>query len=545
VTDCGSVSFEWLPLFGTSLDSVGVSCAHDVAEVDRLAEAFEELHSVLVARGRSDGETVEEPDGTSTGESVIDVRERARDGGAPEVVWVGGGDAQVSVSASIFAPERLATELATASGLRPIEVVIDNRDGRHAVPVGVLRLESEFSDDGEFEVFPLVADFADACDAVVSGELDAATTAALGEAVDCGDGVVDIGEIARFVLVGSWPETEPVVTVSWDAGDGRSTVRLTAASAAEVAVPAPDQPLPGGETDGVVEGSADVEGLAAYADAVELVYLAGAPIEERVAQLEANCTDPGRLATVVDNVASRPALVPEVLAQHSYVCPDLVSSLGVSLQGRSTRFVEDLVGLRAQVSVSNPRVAGEERFDRFVARLRENCTVPGQLTAVVDDGGEPLGSIVAWHAFICPETVMALDVGAPAEPERGTDPGLVTPAVVFAGREAYETPAGRFVRHDLQVVNWDAYDPDLFAPAPHLPPCGRNDDAARTWIDIVDAADGTHLYGFCAIDTPEGLLDLWFSIPRGDTPPAEIAVVLTDRETGTTVTSDPVAIPPA
>ena len=39
---------------------------------------------------------------------------------------------------------------------------------------------------------------------------------------------------------------------------------------------------------------------------------------------------------------------------------------------------------------------------------------------------------------------------------------------------------------------------DLFVPSPGLPPCGRNANASRTWLNIYDDR-GVRLYGWCAI----------------------------------------------
>ena len=126
---------------------------------------------------------------------------------------------------------------------------------------------------------------------------------------------------------------------------------------------------------------------------------------------------------------------------------------------------------------------------------------------------------------------------------RPRPPALPAPKVVLEDRAAYSTPAGRWVRHRLDVTNWQSYHPSLFAPAPHLPACGRNTKASRTWVDIYDAVNGHRIYGYCAIGKPEGLRDIQFAVKSGEQAPARIYVRMTDRLTRRTVTSDVVRIP--
>lgn len=48
----------------------------------------------------------------------------------------------------------------------------------------------------------------------------------------------------------------------------------------------------------------------------------------RVRQLRANCESPERLRTMIDNVSGRgSAIVEEVVAQHGFVCPELVRAV--------------------------------------------------------------------------------------------------------------------------------------------------------------------------------------------------------------------------
>jgi hypothetical protein len=50
--------------------------------------------------------------------------------------------------------------------------------------------------------------------------------------------------------------------------------------------------------------------------------------------------------------------------------------------------------------------------------------------------------------------------------------------------------------------------------------------------------DGTYIYGFCALSDPEQLTDLWFGLPRGETPPECVYITLTDRRCDNEYTSN-------
>lgn len=96
--------------------------------------------------------------------------------------------------------------------------------------------------------------------------------------------------------------------------------------------------------------------------------------------------------------------------------------------------------------------------------------------------------------------------------------------------------------YSVRVSNVEAYSPALFTPAPHLPPCGLNTSASRTWIEI-ETPTGQYLNGFCAFSSPESLRDLWFSVPENGVPPAGVRVALLDRQTGRKVYSNLAELP--
>lgn len=127
---------------------------------------------------------------------------------------------------------------------------------------------------------------------------------------------------------------------------------------------------------------------------------------------------------------------------------------------------------------------------------------------------------------------------------RPRPPALPAPRVVLTDRAAYSTPAGRWVAHHLDVTNWQSYHPSLFTQAPHLPACGRNTKASRTWVHIYNATTRARIYGYCALNKPEGLRNMQFAVKSGEQAPSAIYVRMTDRQTGRTVTSNTVRIPP-
>lgn len=122
-------------------------------------------------------------------------------------------------------------------------------------------------------------------------------------------------------------------------------------------------------------------------------------------------------------------------------------------------------------------------------------------------------------------------------------PDLPDPQLVLTGTEDFRDQTGHQMRrYLLAVVNCSAYPDELFAPAPDLPPCGRNPNASRTWVDIY-SEDGTRLYGFCALASSEDLGRLWFALPKDQPPPPCVFIVLHDRRCDISYRSNCVPIP--
>ena len=111
-------------------------------------------------------------------------------------------------------------------------------------------------------------------------------------------------------------------------------------------------------------------------------------------------------------------------------------------------------------------------------------------------------------------------------------PVLPNPVLFLTGTEPYSTGGKDFIRYQYDVFNKDAYPAEMFAAAPALPPCGKNANSSRTWVDIFDQR-GKRLYGFCALGKPEALGSIWFAMEAGEIPPSWIYIELTDRQTNT------------
>jgi hypothetical protein len=103
--------------------------------------------------------------------------------------------------------------------------------------------------------------------------------------------------------------------------------------------------------------------------------------------------------------------------------------------------------------------------------------------------------------------------------------------------ESVVTDGNGNTTYNLDVPNYSIFPDALFAPAPDLPPCGLNTNSSRTWVDIYNQ-DGARIYGFCALGAAADLNTIWFGVPAESTPPTEVYIVLTDRQTGATYVSN-------
>ncbi len=111
-------------------------------------------------------------------------------------------------------------------------------------------------------------------------------------------------------------------------------------------------------------------------------------------------------------------------------------------------------------------------------------------------------------------------------------PVLPNPVLYMMGSEVFEAGGKTFTRYKFDVLNKDDYPAELFAPAPMLPPCGKNANASRTWVDFYDQS-GKRFYGFCALGKPDDLAGIWFAVESDVVPPSYVFIEMTDRQTST------------
>jgi len=111
-------------------------------------------------------------------------------------------------------------------------------------------------------------------------------------------------------------------------------------------------------------------------------------------------------------------------------------------------------------------------------------------------------------------------------------PLLPNPVLFLTGLDHVVVNGKQVIRYNYDVLNKDEYPAELFAPAPKLPPCGANTNAARTWVDVYDQS-GKRLQGFCALGKPADLGKIWFALEEDTIPPSYIYIELNDRLTGT------------
>ncbi len=111
-------------------------------------------------------------------------------------------------------------------------------------------------------------------------------------------------------------------------------------------------------------------------------------------------------------------------------------------------------------------------------------------------------------------------------------PPLPNPILYLMGTESFQQSGKTYIRYRYDVLNKDSYPAAMFAAAPSLPPCGKNTNASRTWIDFFDQS-GKRLYGFCALAKPGDLNGIYFALEDGTLPPSWVYIEMTDRQTNT------------
>jgi len=118
----------------------------------------------------------------------------------------------------------------------------------------------------------------------------------------------------------------------------------------------------------------------------------------------------------------------------------------------------------------------------------------------------------------------------------------LTPIIGEVTSEEYDIRGHKGLRYHLPIENWNNYPPELFVSSPDLPPCGLNESASRTWVDIYNFQTDAYIYGFCALDSPDDLIKIWFAVPDGMITPQSVYVELIDRLEDKVYRSDPTSI---
>ena len=155
-------------------------------------------------------------------------------------------------------------------------------------------------------------------------------------------------------------------------------------------------------------------------------------------------------------------------------------------------------------------------------------------------------SVAAVDPLVHPYLALKADWGqvvVESDEDNNTAAALILPQPIleFEGTQDYVANGAEWTRYEFTVTNRAEYPDGLFSSAPHLPPCGLNDEASRTWVDFFSEED-SRIYGFCGLGTPDNLDNIWFARPRGATPPDAVYIAMTDRETGAIYTSNRVSL---
>jgi hypothetical protein len=111
-------------------------------------------------------------------------------------------------------------------------------------------------------------------------------------------------------------------------------------------------------------------------------------------------------------------------------------------------------------------------------------------------------------------------------------PPIPNPILYLTGTETFQQGEKTYIKYHYDVLNKADYPAEMFAPAPNLPPCGKNTRSSRTWIDIFDSK-GKRLNGFCALGKPADLNKLWFELEDNAVPPSYVYIEMNDRQTNT------------
>ncbi len=123
--------------------------------------------------------------------------------------------------------------------------------------------------------------------------------------------------------------------------------------------------------------------------------------------------------------------------------------------------------------------------------------------------------------------------------EKTTTASFPLPQLEFVDREPYNAHGAKGMRFKLRVTNRASLPDSLWHPSKNLPPCGENENASRTWVEIFGSPGDKRLAGFCGLRSSEDLGRLWYAIPAGEKGPPCVYIVMTDRQTGQKYQSNP------
>jgi hypothetical protein len=134
--------------------------------------------------------------------------------------------------------------------------------------------------------------------------------------------------------------------------------------------------------------------------------------------------------------------------------------------------------------------------------------------------------------------VVLVGIAVSANVQAQCGPPLPTPKIAFLGKANEPT----VIRYTFTVTNRSLFSNVFFTPSPNLPPCGLNNNSARTWLDIFNS-NGATLYGYCALKTNADMAKLSFAVLKASPQPKAFYITMTDRLCKVTKKSNVVVIP--
>jgi len=128
----------------------------------------------------------------------------------------------------------------------------------------------------------------------------------------------------------------------------------------------------------------------------------------------------------------------------------------------------------------------------------------------------------------------------------GCFPHLLSPDLIYTGNKvAYRGADGNAYNHyKLSIQNCISFPVELFTLSSDLPPCGLNQKASRTWVNINNSETDEHIYGYCGFTKPCDASELLLPVPFSDTIPFGVYVKYIDRKCELEYVSNVIEIDP-